>query len=80
MPQPLSSDGSCCRAHQGRSHRSRGSDEYKQAVIDAIKTEGPSVVGITSESGYTFDEHNNPIKSAVIMTVTGGVETYKEMY
>ena len=57
-----------------------GSDEYKQAVIDAIKTEGPSVVGITSETGYTFDDHNNPIKSAVIMTLTGGVETYKEMY
>ena len=57
-----------------------GSDEYKQAVIDAIKTEGPSVVGITSETGYTFDEHNNPIKSAVIMTLTGGVETFKEMY
>lgn len=57
-----------------------GSDEYKQAVIDAIKTEGPSVVGITSEAGYTFDDHNNPIKSAVIMTVTGGVETFKEMY
>ena len=57
-----------------------GSDEYKQAVIDAIKTEGPSVVGITSETGYTFDDHNNPIKSAVIMTITGGVETYKEMY
>ncbi|MDD4311984.1 MAG: ABC transporter substrate-binding protein [Eubacteriales bacterium] len=57
-----------------------GSDEYKQAVIDAIKTEGPSVVGITSETGYTFDEHNNPIKSAVIMTLTDGVETFKEMY
>ena len=57
-----------------------GSDEYKQAVIDAIKTEGPKVVGITSETGYTFDDHNNPIKSAVIMTLTGGVETFKEMY
>ena len=57
-----------------------GSDEYKQAVIDAIKTEGPSVVGITSETGYTFDEHNNPIKSAVIMTLTDGVETFKEMH
>ena len=57
-----------------------GSDEYKQAVIDAFKTEGPSVVGITSETGYTFDDHNNPIKSAVIMTITGGVETFKEMY
>lgn len=57
-----------------------GSDEYKQAVIDAVKSEGPSVVGITSESGYTFDQYNNPIKSAVIMTVTGGVETFKETY
>ena len=57
-----------------------GSEEYKQAVIDAIKTEGPGVVGITSETGYTFDDFNNPIKSAVIMTLTGGVETYKEMY
>ena len=57
-----------------------GSEEYKQAVIDAIKSEGPGVVGITSETGYTFDEHNNPIKSAVIMTLAGGAETYKEMY
>jgi len=57
-----------------------GSDEYKQAVIDAIKSEGPSVQGITSESGYTFEEFNNPIKSAVIMTVTGGVETFKEIF
>ena len=57
-----------------------GSDEYKQAVIDAVKSEGPSVQGITSESGYTFDEYNNPIKSAVVMTVTGGTETFKEVY
>jgi len=56
------------------------SDEYKQAIIDSIKSEGPSVVGITSEAGYTFDEHNNPIKSAVIMTVTGGVAVFKETY
>jgi branched-chain amino acid transport system substrate-binding protein len=56
------------------------SDEYKQAVLDGIVSEGPSVVGVTSESGYTFDEYNNPIKSAVIMTVTDGVETYKETY
>jgi len=56
------------------------SDEYKQAIIDGIKSEGAGVVGITSESGYTFDQYNNPIKSAVIMTVTGGAETYKETY
>ncbi len=57
-----------------------GSDAYKQAVVDAVKTEGASVVGVTSANGYTFDANNNPIKDAVIMTLTGGVETYKEMY
>lgn len=56
------------------------SEEYKQAVIDAIKSEGPKVKGITSESGYTFDENNNPIKSAVIMKLVDGKETYEMMY
>ena len=56
------------------------SDEYKQAIIDGIKSEGASVVGVTSANGYTFDENNNPIKDAVIMTLAGGVETFKEMY
>jgi branched-chain amino acid transport system substrate-binding protein len=56
------------------------SDEYKQAIIDGIKSEGASVEGITSETGYTFDEYNNPIKSAVIMTVADGAETFKETY
>ena len=57
-----------------------GSDEYKQAVINAMRSEGPSVKGVTSAAGYTFDEFNNPIKDAVIMTVSGGQEVYKEMY
>lgn len=57
-----------------------GSEEYKQAVIDAIRSEGPAVIGVTSAVGYTFDEYNNPIKDAVIMVVTGGVETFKEIY
>lgn len=56
------------------------SDAYKQAVIDAIKTEGASVVGITSEAGYTFDANNNPIKDAVIMTITNGEAVYKETF
>lgn len=56
------------------------SEEYKQAVIDAIRTEGPNVVGITSESGYTFDENNNPIKSAVIMQLVDGKEVFNMMY
>ncbi|MEG1525426.1 MAG: ABC transporter substrate-binding protein [Clostridia bacterium] len=58
----------------------QGSDAYKQAVIDAIKSEGASVDGVTSANGYTFDENNNPIKDAVIMTLTDGVETFKEMF
>ncbi len=57
-----------------------GSDAYKQAVIDAIVSEGASVVGITSEGGYTFDEYNNPIKDAVIMTITGGEAVFKEIF
>ena len=56
------------------------SEEYKQAVIDAIKTEGANVKGITSEGGYTFDEYNNPIKDAVIIKVTGGEEVFDRMF
>ena len=57
-----------------------GSDEYKQAVIDAIRTEGPSVIGVTSATGYTFDDSNNPIKDAVIMELVKGREVFKEIY
>lgn len=54
-----------------------GTDEYKQAVIDAIKTMN-GVEGITGT--YSFDENNNPIKSVAIIELTGGEEVYKEMY
>ena len=54
-----------------------GTDEYKQAVIDALdSTDG--VEGITGT--YSFDEYNNPIKSAAIIELTGGEEVFKEMY
>ena len=56
------------------------SDAYKQAVIDGIKSEGAAVKGVTSEAGYTFDEFNNPVKDAVIMTVENGEEVFKQMY
>jgi branched-chain amino acid transport system substrate-binding protein len=56
------------------------SDEYKQAVIDAIRDKSGDVVGITSAGGYTFDEHNNPIKDAVIIEVSNGAELFKTMY
>lgn len=56
-----------------------GTEEYKQAVIDAIRDNSGGVVGITSD-GYAFDEYNNPIKSAVIMRLEGGKEVYSQMF
>ena len=54
-----------------------GTDEYKQAVIDALAA-NDGTEGITGT--YTFDEYNNPIKSAAIIELTGGEEVFKEMY
>ena len=54
-----------------------GTEEYKQAVIDAIKTMS-GVEGITGT--YSFDDNNNPIKSVAIIELTGGEEVFKEMY
>lgn len=56
-----------------------GSDDYKQAVIDAIRDNSADLKGITSD-GYTFDEYNNPIKSAVIMRLEGGKEVFAQMF
>ena len=56
-----------------------GTEEYKQAVIDAIRNNSADLKGITSD-GYTFDEHNNPIKNAVIMRLTDGKEVYDMMF
>ena len=54
-----------------------GTEEYKQAVIDAIKNMD-GVKGITGT--YSFDSDNNPIKSVAIIELTGGDEVFKEMY
>ena len=54
-----------------------GTDEYKQAVIDAIKTMD-GVKGITGT--YSFDSDNNPNKSVAIIELTGGEEVFKEMF
>ena len=56
-----------------------GTDEYKQAVIDAIRDKSGDLECITSK-GYTFDEHNNPVKDANIMKLVNGVETFTETY
>ena len=54
-----------------------GTDEYKQAVIDAIKTMD-GTEGITGS--YAFDEFNYPIKPVAIIELTGGDEVYQEMF
>lgn len=56
-----------------------GTDEYKQAVIDAIRNNSGELECITS-AGYTFDEHNNPVKDAFIMKLEGGEEVYVEAF
>ena len=53
-----------------------GSDDYKAAVIDAMKN--TTSVGITST--YAFDEFNNPIKEAVIIKLEGGNENFSQMF
>ena len=53
-----------------------GSDDYKAAVIDAIKN--TDAVGVTSS--YAFDEYNNPIKEAVIIELVNGEEVFSQMF
>ncbi|MEG1107318.1 MAG: ABC transporter substrate-binding protein [Oscillospiraceae bacterium] len=56
-----------------------GTDEYKQAVIDAIRDKSAELECITSK-GYTFDSNNNPVKDAVIMICKDGAEVYSETF
>lgn len=51
-------------------------DDYKQAVIDGIKN--ATVVGVTGT--FTFDEHNNPVKTASIITFEDGEPTLVEQF
>ena len=53
-----------------------GSDEYKAAVIDAMKNTTSVGLGGT----YSFDTSNNPIKGVVIMKVTEGKESFAQMF
>ncbi len=53
-----------------------GTDEYKQAVIDAIAN--GTINGITGT--FTFDEHHDPVKSTAILTHEGTAPVLKEMY
>ena len=54
-----------------------GSDEYKQAVIDALAATS-GVEGITGS--YTFNETNDPVKSAAMIQLQGGEEKFTELY
>ena len=54
-----------------------GTAEYKQAVVEAIKTM-QGVQGVTGT--YSFDEYNNPIKSVAIIELQNGEAVFKEMY
>ncbi len=53
-----------------------GSDDYKQAVIDAIA--GGTINGITGT--FTFDEHHNPVKETAILCFDGATPVLKEMF
>ena len=53
-----------------------GSDEYKQAVIDAMDaTDMDCITG-----HVTYDEYNNPEKTAVIIKVENGEATFWGKY
>ena len=54
-----------------------GTDDYKQAVIDAI-TATSGLEGITGT--FEFDEFNNPIKTAAIIKLQGGEEVFTEWF
>lgn len=55
-----------------------GSDDYRQAVIDALKATN-GTAGITADS-YVFDEFNNPVKSAAMIELQSGEEVFTELY
>ena len=50
-----------------------GTDEDKQAVIDALAA-NDGTEGITGS--YTFDPYNHPIKSAAMIQLQGGEEKF----
>ena len=53
-----------------------GTDDYKQAVIDAIAS--GTIDGITGT--FTFDEHHDPVKQTAILTYVDGKPELKEMF
>jgi len=81
MFAPLAYDAAMllCKALEAAEEKGleAGSDEYKQAIIDDLAaTDG--MEGITGS--YTFNETNDPVKSAAMIQLKGGVETFTELY
>ena len=55
-----------------KSGKKYGSDEYKQAIIDAMAATNKEFV----TGNVSFDSHNDPQKSAAIIQITGGAESF----
>ena len=62
-----------CSQERGGAESGGWLDEYKQAVIDAMKATN-SLEGVTGT--FSFDDQNNPIKSASILQIQGGEEVF----
>ncbi|MBR4157537.1 MAG: ABC transporter substrate-binding protein [Oscillospiraceae bacterium] len=55
-----------------KSGKKYGTDEYKQAIIDAMAATNKEFV----TGNVSFDSHNDPQKSAAIIQITGGAESF----
>ena len=81
MFAPLAYDAAMlmCKALEAAEQKGlkAGTDEYKQAVIDAMA----AVDGLEGITGsYTFNETNDPVKSAAMIEVQDGKEVFTELY
>jgi branched-chain amino acid transport system substrate-binding protein len=81
MFAPLAWDASLLMAHGLEAAEKKGlkagTAEYKQAVIDAIK----SVNGFEGITGsYTFNATNDPVKSVAVIKVANGAEVFDKFF
>jgi branched-chain amino acid transport system substrate-binding protein len=81
MFAPLAWDASLLMAHGLEAAEKKGlkagSAEYKQAIIDAIKSV-KNFEGITGS--YTFNSTNDPVKSVAVIKVTNGAEVFDTLF
>ena len=81
MFAPLAWDASLLMAHGIEEAEKKGlkagTAEYKQAIIDGIK----SVKGYEGITGsYTFNATNDPVKSVSVIKVTNGSEVFDKLF